>query len=84
MVPVEVEMCIRAANGVDSQDAGKVDCCQDEVENVIISSCPDVDHIGKAGVCGCGILDEFIPTAFVGEAVRVQLNRHLGIKMIMT
>ena len=56
MVPVEVETCIRAANGVDSQDAGKVDCCQDEVENVIISSCLDVDQIGKAGVCGCGIL----------------------------
>ena len=83
MVPAEVEMCIRAANGVDSQDTGKVDCCQDEVENVIISSCPDVDHIGKAGICGCGILGEFIPTAFVEVAIRVQLNLQLGIKTIM-
>ena len=84
MVPVEVELRIRAAYGVDNQDAGKVDCCQNEVENIIFSSCRYVDQIGKAGICCCGILGEFFTTACVVAAVREQLDLQLGIKMIMT
>ena len=68
---------------MDCQDAGKVDRGEDEVKNVITRSCPDVDQIGKAGICCCGILVPFLKTAFVLTAVGVQYSVYLGIKIIV-